>query len=151
MSFLDIKATRESELLVNATENPTEVIHPHIHTHVTYQPTHTRSTMIYDVQVQCYRTLTHTGYGANISITLYISSRKAEERSLRNRSDRRPPHVPSLLDNTNNLSIRPGLDLRWPSTCCTESTQELVYKPGILNSPTPKVSINNCMHTEFHR
>ena len=54
MGYLDIKATRESELLVKATENPTEVIPPHIHTHVTYQPTHNRSTMIYDVQVQCY-------------------------------------------------------------------------------------------------
>ena len=31
--------TQESELLVKATENPTEVIPPHIHTHVTYQPT----------------------------------------------------------------------------------------------------------------
>ena len=47
-------STRESGLLVKATENPTEVIPPHIHTHVTYQPTHDRSTMIYDVQVQCY-------------------------------------------------------------------------------------------------
>ena len=47
-------STRESELLVKATENPTEVIPPHIYTHVTYQPTHNRSTMIYDVQVQCY-------------------------------------------------------------------------------------------------
>ena len=42
-------STRESELLVKATEIP-----PHIHTHVTYQPTHNRSTIIYDVQVQCY-------------------------------------------------------------------------------------------------
>ena len=54
VGYLDIKATRESELLVKATENPTEVIPPRIHTHVTYQPIHNRSTMIYDVQVQCY-------------------------------------------------------------------------------------------------
>ena len=47
-------STRESELLVKATYNPTEVIPPHFHTHVTYQPTHNRFTMIYDVQVQCY-------------------------------------------------------------------------------------------------
>ena len=47
-------STRESELLVKATEIPTEVIPPHIRTHVTYQPTHRRSTMIYNVQVQCY-------------------------------------------------------------------------------------------------
>ena len=55
-TMLDIPegSTRESELLVKATENPTEVIPPHIRTHVTYQPTHNRSTMIYDVQVQCY-------------------------------------------------------------------------------------------------
>ena len=45
---------RESGLLVKATENPTEITPPHIHTHVTYQPIHNRSTMIYDVQVQCY-------------------------------------------------------------------------------------------------
>ena len=47
-------STQESELLVKATENPTEVIPPHIRTHVTYQPTHNRSSMIYDQQVRCY-------------------------------------------------------------------------------------------------
>ena len=45
-------STRGIELLVKAIENPTEVIPPHIHTHVTYQPTHNTLTMIYDVQVQ---------------------------------------------------------------------------------------------------
>ena len=47
-------STRESDLLVKATENPTEVIPPGIHTHGTYQPTPNRSKMIYDVQVQFY-------------------------------------------------------------------------------------------------
>ena len=54
VSYLNIKTTRESGLLIKARENLTEVIPPHIHTHVTYQPTHDRSSMIYDVQVQCY-------------------------------------------------------------------------------------------------
>ena len=54
VGYLDIKVTVDIKLLVMVTENPTEVIPPHIHTHVTYQPTHVRSTMIYDVLVQCY-------------------------------------------------------------------------------------------------
>ena len=33
------------------------------------------------------------------------------------------------IDSTDNPSIRPGLDLRWPVTY-TGSTQELAYEPG---------------------
>ena len=88
-------------------------------------------------------------------------------------SDGHPPHVPSCLDSTNNLSIiRPaGLDLRWPTTY-TGGTQELAYEPGRPKYPTLKVIshyditiiyivilrtsaslyINTCfMYAEFHR
>ena len=56
--YLQERATRESELPGYQAENPTEVISPH--TYVRYTRTDTYE--IYDVQEQCYLTLTHNGY-----------------------------------------------------------------------------------------